>query len=461
MTMPARPATEQPPPDVAALAVVGGRGIRVHPPGAGAAESLRSKAVLPVAGRPIVEWLVRDLSRQGVREVYVVADGEENQSQAQAVLGDGDGLGVRVRFAPAGTPRRLAVAAVLDGLAGWRPTDPLLVLPTDSLFRFDLAGMLRRHRDSGSVLTVAAVLRDAGEVAGKHDVLRFDAAGRLTGVLAKPTVAELRAGGAGPGGGSTLPVNAGMYLVDRAALGALVSRSGQPPAVDSALGWGRGLLPWLIRRGGRVSVALIGGMGGVETPRDYLETMHTTLRGGLAPIHPGLDGYVELPGQRWVHESTLAGVDEVSGRTLQQRLRDGSVYLGTGVRLGRDVTIRTGVRVVDADVGDGVSLHEGCLLERVACGQGTVVGPHARLQDCYLGAQVEIRSTAQAPTRIGGFSVLGDETMVMPGVRIYQVSVYPRLAIPADRYLPEGIEVASPDVLDTLGIRPESIPWPA
>jgi NDP-sugar pyrophosphorylase family protein len=441
--------------------VLCGRGIRARSLGLGSEDYLHSKALLSVAGRPIIEWMVQDLSEQGVREVLVAADSADNRAQAEAVLGDGRRLGARVRFAEAGIGTSMA-ELVLTVLADWPLADPLLVVPTDALFRFDLHGLHRQHQETGSVVTVAAVRRSSSDVAGRHDVLRFDADRRLTGVVPRPTAAELHAD-VTIGSGSMLPVDAGMYMVDPAALRRLSGDSHLPPTARSGQDWARDLLPWLIGRGRgqHVTVHLIGGMGGVDTPREYLQTVHTTLRGGFGLLRRRLDGYVELRGQRWVHESTLALVEETSGRTLQQRLVDGSVYLGPGVRLGRGVRIRNGVRVTDADIGDDVSLGEGCLLERVACGRGSMVGPHAQLQDCFLGSHVEIQSTAQTPTRIGGFSVLSDQTRVMPGARIYQVSVYPRLAIPGDRYLPEGLEVASPDVVETLGTRPASIPWPA
>ncbi len=442
--------------DLVALGIVGGRTVRGCRPDPGSGDYLRSTAVLPLAGRPIIEWLVEDLNRQGVRDICVLAHEDEHRLQAEAALGRAAGSGAGLRFATAARPGW--TAAFLAATDGWQRTGPVLVIPTDSLFRLDLRSMAREHVASGAALTVGAVQRDITDIAGRHDVLQVGPTSRLTGVISRPSLADLRAEGSPAA--ARRPVNTGIYLIDPVAIQRFLSQRDLAEPAYAARDLGPVLLPWLVRNGYPVQVRLIGEMGGVDTPRDYLETLHTALRGGFGALHRDAEGYVELPGQRWIHESSLLREDALL-RSLRQRLADGSVRLGHGVHIGRDVTIRSGVRITDADVGDGALIEEECVLEQVACGPGSVIGPFARLQDCYLGAGVEVRSSADAPTTISGYSVIGDGATVMPGARIHQVSVYPRLAIPADRHLPEGMEVASAAVLETLAVRSAAVAWPA
>ena len=77
----------------------------------------RSAALLPVAGRPIVEYVLEHLVRYGVDTATVALHHEA--SQIERLLGDGTRAGLRLDYAlervPLGTggaPRRVA--------AGWR-----------------------------------------------------------------------------------------------------------------------------------------------------------------------------------------------------------------------------------------------------------------------------------------------------------------------------------------------------
>jgi NDP-sugar pyrophosphorylase family protein len=444
------------PEPVVALGLFEGPGIRFR---SGASDTdparRRSSALLPVAGRSVLERQVSNLAEQGVGELLIVARGWRSTAQARTALGDGSRFGVRIRYSeplPAAA-EPTSTELVAHALAHWRLDGPTVVFAAEALHRFDLAALLRAHRERGSTATVAVVRRHPADLPSRARVLRMATATAVAGVSGP-------AGRPEPGvhrSDAAVLIDAGLMLLDAAEVGRLC-RTADPAGAP-----GRSeadLLSWLIGRQGRVAAEPIPAVGVLHTPRDYLETMRRVMRGGFGSVVRGLRGYVEMPGRRWVHESTLRRRDDMSGRTLEQKLTDGSVHLGPNVWLGQDVRVRPGVRIVDSDVGDHVSLDEGSILEGVAAGDGSSVGPHARLRDCCLGNGAQVRSSARLLTSVGSFTLLGDRVVVEAGARLKAVSIHPGLVVPADVYLPEGTEVPDLETLHGMRRRVGWVPWP-
>src|SRR5439155_24846713 len=101
--------------------------------------------------------------------------------------------------------------ATLRNLERWDLHGAALVFPTDSLFDFDLAEMVRAHHASGAAVTMASVRREAEEVAGRYGVLVGDEHGWGHRFVEKPSLAHALslAGRRGE-----VYTNAGMYLID-------------------------------------------------------------------------------------------------------------------------------------------------------------------------------------------------------------------------------------------------------
>lgn len=425
---------------VPAMALAGGQGVRARPITLSSADHLRSKAVVRVAGRPLIEWAVTALRDQGVGRYYVVANGGENRAQTQAVLGHGERFGVSVRYSRTRFDRDNTGSgeATLRCLEYWDLTGLALVFPTDSLFDFDLADMIRAHRAARADVTVATVRRPAATAAGKYGVLRLGRGGLVDGFLEKPDLAAARALSRG-GDGDPVHTNAGMYLIDCGRLRMAARDPELAALIRHRLDWGGDLLPYLVRRGHRVLARPIARFGDLGSPRDYLDTLRDLLLGRYPRLSDGL-GEPAGPGGHRVHPSSLEMKDRVSGRTLAEKIEDGSVRIGPGVRIGRDVEIGPGVALAESDIGDGVDIGAHSTLHGVACGDHSVIGPGALLTDVFLGCMADVRSTLRDPVVLDGCCALGDEVRVRPGSRLRGVSAFPRLEIGGD--IPGGAALA-------------------
>ncbi|GAA4855903.1 NDP-sugar synthase [Kitasatospora sp. NPDC048365] len=435
--------------DTVGIILAGGRGERAKPITLESADYIRSKALIPFAGRRLIEWVIDACREQGIRRFYVVAQGLENRSQIKLLLGHGERYGVDVRYSRSSFDRYNvgSGAATLHNLEQWDLTGSALVLPVDSIFDFSLAELQTTHRTTGAVVTVAAVARTPVEVSGKYGAMTTDAEGRVTGFVEKPDLARVHEVFPDAMGdtGALIPTNAGMYLIDCGRLRALAREPKLMRQAQQRLDWGGELLPWLVCHGHTVAshhIARLGDLGNVE---DYL----VTLRNVLAGDYPQMNQLMPAPHSDkprfWVHESSLVTRDDVTGTTLADKIADGSVRIGPGVRIGRHVTIGNDVRLEYADIGDGVEVREGATLVGTSLGDSAVVGPYADIKDSYVGPMVEIRSERAQPVRLDSYSAVGDGAYLWPGTRLSGVSVYPRLKVPAIANLPSGTRLTSSD----------------
>ena len=428
-----------------AIALAGGRGVRARPLTLVAPQYLRSKAAMRVAGRTLIEWGVDSLRTQGVRQVYVLANGRENRTQTMEILGDGGGRGVEVRYSRARFDawNTGSGEATLRCLEYWDVSGTAVVFPTDSVFDFDLDAMTRRHEESDAVVTVATVLREPHEAARKYGVLAQDSAGTVRRFLEKPPLDEARR----VCGGGPVPTNAGLYLIN----GKRLREAGREPGLAlmarSRLDWGADLLPYLVRQGHRVRAHPIGRFGDLGSPRDYLDTMRALLRGDYPALSGRIDPPAAAPHGPRIDVSSLNLRDTVSGLTLADKLARGLVRIGPNVRVGRDVELAPGAVLEDCDIADGVDVGEGSELIGVACADHAIIGSWARITDSVLGASAVIGSSREQPTVLEDCCVLGDESKVPPGTWLRAVELFPRLTVRAGVGVPPGSRLDEPGEL--------------
>ncbi|MEU2828856.1 sugar phosphate nucleotidyltransferase [Streptomyces lavendulae] len=426
--------TERP----SAIALVGGQGVRARPLTLNSPDHLRSKAAMSLAGRSLIEWAVDSLHGQGVDRFFVAANGGENRAQTKAILAHGERLGVSVRYSRTrfDGSNTGSGEATLRCLEYWDLGGLALVFPSDSVFDFDLDAMVRAHRAADAVVTVATVVRPAAEAAGKYGVLRGGPDGRVEQFLEKPGLDTI----GGPR--ARVETNAGMYLIDCHRLRTAAREPALAALARRSLDWGGDLLPYLVGHGHRVASFPIARFGDLGSPRDYLTTLGEVLR----------DEYPALSGRARIHESSLHLKDETTGRTLAEKVADGTVRIGPGVRIGMDVEVGPGVILAESDIGDGVDIGTGAVLRGVACGDHSIIGPGARLSDAFLGTMVDIRSTLEQPVVLEDFCALGDGVRVRAGTRLSGVKVYPRLDVRSGAGIEPGSDLSClRDVLRGLG----------
>ena len=444
--------------EVVGIGLAGGQGIRARPLTLKAPGYLRSKAAMSFLGRRLIRWVIQILTSEGIKDYYVIAHGKENRYQIKVMIGYGEGFGVDVKYSPVKYDALSTGSAdsTLRMLEYWDISSPALVFPTDSIIDFDLGPMLEAHHERGSVATIAAMVREPDEVAEKYGLMLSDDDGRVTEFVEKPTLAELRehfhAESDEAFRGLPLMTNAGFYLVDAGALRELASHPEIQRLRERRLDFGKDLLPWLVGNGHPVHTFPVRRIGDLGNVQDYVETMVAVLRGEFTAVDRLLGPPFDAENNVWIAPESLSLRDSTSGKTLAEKIAEGSVEIGPAVRIGRFCEIHPGVRLTESNLDDDIEIHRDATVERSQIRDGAIIGAHAHISEAVIGSMSEIRSEPFHPTTIEGMVALGDEVTVYPGVHLGKdIAVYPRLKLPSGIRIPEGTEVTGPaDVLRYL-----------
>ncbi|HEX6332145.1 MAG TPA: NDP-sugar synthase [Actinomycetota bacterium] len=444
--------------EVVGIGLAGGQGIRARPLTLKAPGYLRSKAAMSFLGRRLIRWVIEILTSEGIKDYYVIAHGKENRYQIKVMIGYGEGFGVDVKYSPVKYDALSTGSAdsTLRMLEHWDVSGPALVFPTDSIIDFDLAPMVEAHRATGAVATIAAMTRPPDEVAEKYGVILADSERRVSDFVEKPTLADLRehfrAGTDEEFTRLPLMTNAGFYLVDAGRLRELAGHEQIERLRSRRLDWGKDLLPWLVGHGDPVYAFPVRRIGDLGNVQDYIETMVEVLRGRFEAVDRLLGPPFDPDRNVWIAPESLSMRDSTSGKTLRDKIAEGSVQIGPGVRIGRFCEIHPGVRITESNLDDDIEVHRDATIERSQIRDGAIVGAGARISEAVVGSMTEIRSEPFNPTTIERHVALGDEVTVYPGVYLGgDVAVYPRLKLPWGIHIPEGMEITGPaDVLRHL-----------
>ena len=334
------------------------------------------KAMVPILGKPVMEYLIEHLARHGVTEIMVnVAWHNEKIEQ---YFGDGHRWGVQIGYSYEGVraqgeivPRSMGSAGGMRKIQdfGGFFDQTTIVLCGDALIDLDIGAALQEHRDKGAIASVVTLDVPRSEVQN-YGIVVAGADGRVESFQEKPTPAEAR---------STL-ASTGIYIFEPAALDHI------PPAQVYDIG--SQLFPSLVAEGlpfyaqsrffnwidiGRVS--------------DYWSTLQRVLRGDVERLD--MPGRQVRPGV-WVGINTRIPWDEVD---IQ-----GPVYIGSGT------SIEPGACIVGpAWIGHGSILRSGSTVRRSILFEYTRIAAGMCFEDMIV-------SPAYCVDRFGKTLYQGDES---------------------------------------------------
>lgn len=143
----------------------------------------RPKPMVPIAGRPLLEWIVDCARRSGLDDLIMLTGHLGDVIERH--FGDGSDFGVRVQYVR--EEGRLGTAGAVRAIRG-QLDEAFVVLYGDLLVDVDLARMVDFHHRHGGVGTLLA---HANNHPHDSDLLRADPDGRITAVLPKPHPAGL------------------------------------------------------------------------------------------------------------------------------------------------------------------------------------------------------------------------------------------------------------------------------
>jgi NDP-sugar pyrophosphorylase family protein len=402
--------------------------LRVIIPVGGEAKRLRpltaesSKAVVRIFNRPLVEYAMVELARQGVRHFVFGAKGYINYRSLFDYFGNGMGFSYQYRVRPRVhikyQPRIDDVGSadsvrILMDYYSIQKT--FLVVQGDNLFELDLIDLLNFQRKTNAFMTIALTPVDDVEAYGIADM---DETGRIRRFVEKPAKDEA----------PSKMANAGIYLISSE-----IAKVFEEPEVQEMikirkrLDFGLDMIPYLVDRYPVYGYYMQGDWLDVGTPKGYLKAVTNLLN---KKERPGLylgDPVPQLTNV-WIQGGSPDSVsrrEEIVQNTLSGRMRlEGSVFIGRHCQIGEGSIIR------DSCIDNFCILGKDVTIERSAIMDRSVIEDGASIQDSIVGRHVRVASSVKRPTWITGLSVIGDDVDMGAGSTLISTKVNPHKVIP-------------------------------
>ena len=130
-----------------AYVLAGGEGTRLRP-----YTYTVPKPMLPLGGKPILQYVLENLKRCGIKDVIVTCG--YLHGQITSYFGDGSALGMQIAYSIEKEKMDTA-GSVLN--CKDRPKETFIVAMGDHLTDIDLVDMVRQHKKSGAIATIALI----------------------------------------------------------------------------------------------------------------------------------------------------------------------------------------------------------------------------------------------------------------------------------------------------------------
>lgn len=329
-----------------AVVLAGGEGTRLRP-----LTNTRPKPLLPVLGRPCVEYAIRSLASAGIEQVFVACG--YRSADIVSALGDGKDLGVDLVYAfeeePAGTAG--AVKLLENELEG-----TFVVASGDVLADVDIGQLIRLHKEKGAVATMALTEVDRPQEFG---IVGLDDSGRIIRFKEKPAPEEVF---------SNL-VNAGIYVLERDVLSLI-------PTAEK-FDFSKNLFPSLLDAGSPLFGSKLDGLWkDIGMPRDLLEAnIKMAAKRGKR---------IEVEGVS-IFGSVCATKFSANGAVLE-----GPLYLGYGVKVGEGTRLSSSAVGSGTVIGRGSEIHGSLVMDRCNLSDNCIIKGSLIGERCNVGGGVAL-----------------------------------------------------------------------
>jgi mannose-1-phosphate guanylyltransferase len=347
-----------------AVILAAGRGTRLQP-----LTYDLPKPMIPLLGKPVMEYIVEHLARQGVREIMV--NTSHLAQRIEQYFGDGRRFGVRIGYSFEGhieygelIPEPVGSAGALRKIhdLGGFIDDTTAVLCGDAVVDVDLQAAAARHRAQRALATVITK-EVAPQDVGSYGIVVARADGRVASFQEKPA----------PRDALSRMASTGIYLVEPGVLAHI-------PA-DRPFDIGGELFPALVRQGlPFYNQCLDFEWLDIGRVADYWQIVQRLMQGGVAGI--GMPGAEARPG---VHVGLNTAVAWDSLRC------DGPVHIGSGSRVEPGCTFKGPVWI-----GNGCHIEAGAHIERSVVFDYAHVGANATAREVIVSGNYCVSRDGEA-----------------------------------------------------------------
>jgi len=289
-----------------AMILAAGKGTRVRP-----LTNEMPKPMIPIIGKPVMEYLIEELARHGFDEIMVNVS--HLPEKIENYFGNGERLGVEIGYSFEGHIEDGEIQSEAVGSAGGLKRvqefggffdDTFLVVCGDALIDLDLTKAVREHWKRGAMASICTLAVEPEEVSD-YGVVVSDKNGQITSFQEKPSVDEALSN----------KVNTGIYIFEPEVLNLIPE--------GETYDIGSDLFPKIVEMGVKFHAIDIP-FNWIDIGRisDYWEANQKIMNGELRTIP--MPGTQVKPGV-WVGLNTSVDWDNCD--------IEGPVYIGSGTRI--------------------------------------------------------------------------------------------------------------------------------
>lgn len=406
------------------------RGMMVMIPVGGEAKRLKpltaeaSKAVVRIFNRPLVEFALVELARQGIREFVFGAKGYINYRSLFDYFREGEGFSAQHRISPRAHMKyqpRIDDVGSADSVRilmdYYDVRGKFLVVQGDNLFELNLGDMVSFQKRTDAFMVVALTPVEDVEAYG---IAEMDESGRIRQFVEKPTKAKA----------PSRMANTGIYLISPEIRSVFEKDEVQTMIRQNRrLDFGLDLIPYLVRNYPVYGYVMEGSWLDVGTPRGYLSAVTGILRDPARRKAYLGEPLSQLP-DVWIQGGSADSIRR--RRVIVKKALSRKIQLEGNVFIGRHCQIEDGTIIRDSCIDNFSILGRDVTIERSAIMDRVVVEDGATIQDSIVGRHVRVGSSKEKPTWITGLSVVGDDVDIEKGATLASTRVSPHRKVAED-----------------------------
>jgi NDP-sugar pyrophosphorylase family protein len=392
---------------------VGGKATRLLP-----LTAETSKACIRLLNRPLIDFSLLPLARQGIKNFIFGVKGYTNYRDLHDYFESGYGFSARygitprvhIKYQPNVDDVGSANSAMIN-MDYYNVRDPVFAVQGDNIFDVNVKELVDFHKKKGAVMTIA--LREVKNVEG-YGIADINKDMRINKFVEKPSPKEAPSDLA----------NTGLYMVSPE-IRRIFKEKGVQKIIKEKhrLDFGFDFIPYLISTGRPVyGYKLQGSWYDVGTPKRYLEAMHDMLDGRFLSL-TDFGGRIDEEKRIWVQGESSESMKrrkEIIGRIKRKKIEvEGSVLIG------RHCKIADGVRIVDSCIDNYTTVGKNVEIENSAVMDRVIIGDKAQIKESIIGRHVTISSSSRKPTKIDSISVIADDVIMEEGCILTATKVYP------------------------------------
>ncbi len=392
---------------------VGGKATRLLP-----LTAETSKACLRFLNRPLIEFSLLPLARQGIRNFIFGVKGYTNYRDLHDYFESGYGFSARygisprvhIKYQPNVDDLGSADSARIN-IEYYNVRDPVFAVQGDNIFDVDLKELIEFHREKEAVITIA--LREVENVEG-YGIADINNDGRIFKFVEKPTPKEAPSNLA----------NTGLYMVSPE-IRKIFKEKGVKQLMKERkrLDFGYDFIPYVINTGRPVyGYVLKGNWYDVGTPKRYLEAMRDMLEGRFSSLKD-FGGKIEGENRVWVQGESFESMKR--REEIIRKIKQGKIEVEGSVLIGRHCEIGDGARIVNSCIDNYTRIGKNAIIENSAIMDRAIIDEKAEIKESIIGRHVTIRSSSRKPTRIGSISVIADDVVIEEGCVLTATKIYP------------------------------------